>query len=101
MALHLQIIPKVYKDLDRIYNQIASFVSESSADAIINDIYELLELATENPEMGAIGLVEDTRELFPRNGKYRVVYQFDEESLYVLKVALTKQKYPSDDILFI
>ena len=101
MALHLQIIPKVYKDLDRIYNQIADFVSESSADASINDIYELLELATEDPEMGAIGLVEDTRELFPRNGKYRVVYQFDEESLYVLKVALTKQKYPSDDILFI
>lgn len=81
---------RAYADLDRIYAQIVDFIGEESAEAVIADIYSVLELALTQPEMGVPGLVAGTRELFPRAGKYRVAYEVIDDEIWVLAIALSE-----------
>ncbi|MGV6987408.1 hypothetical protein ACWA5Z_00120 [Testudinibacter sp. P80/BLE/0925] len=59
----------------------------------------MIEFASEQPEMGVKGLIPGTRELFPKLGKYRVVYEIAGDELHVLNIVLAKQKYPLDHFL--
>ncbi|MBE2897477.1 type II toxin-antitoxin system RelE/ParE family toxin [Pasteurellaceae bacterium 20609_3] len=81
-------------DLVQIYRSISDYVGSISAEKVLDDIYSSILLALTQPEMGAQGAVPNTRELFPRGGKYRVVYQVRKDELYIITILLSKKKYP-------
>lgn len=48
---------------------VAEYVGEQSAVRYISEFNRLIDLAAYNPLMGKIGVVPNTRELYPINGK--------------------------------
>jgi len=93
--MKLLLTSKAISDIEVIYTNIAIYIDTTSAERIVSDIYKIMELALTQPEMGTLGRVNGTRELFPRNGKYRIVYRVKEQQLEILRVILSKRKYPS------
>lgn len=74
-----------------IADMVAEYAGEQSAIRYISEFHRLVDLAASNPEMGKIGVVSDTRELFPIGGKYRIVYRVTGDILRVLTVKSTRQ----------
>lgn len=61
------------------------YAGEHSAARYVAEFNRLVDLAAANPNMGKIGLA-NTRELYPLNGKYRIVYEVAGDDLNVLAV---------------
>lgn len=61
------------------------YAGENSAAHYVSEFHRLVDLAASNPKMGKPGLA-DTRELYPINGKYRIVYEVVGDDLNVLTV---------------
>lgn len=72
-------------DVDAIAAAVYEYAGESSAVRYVSEFNRLVELAAFNPFMGKIGLAE-TRELYPINGKYRIVYDVQGDNLVILTV---------------
>lgn len=89
-------ITVVWSDLANIHvaeivEMVAEYAGERSATRYASEFHRLVDLAAFNPKMGKIGIIPDTRELYPINGKYRIVYRVSDEVLYVLAVKASQQ----------
>lgn len=78
-----------------IARMVSEYAGEQSAIRYVSEFNRLVDLAAANPEMGKIGVVPDTRELFPIGGKYRIVYRISGDFLRVLTVKSTRQSHHS------
>lgn len=92
--MKLAITSEAEEDLLQIYLNILDFVGIESAENTIAEFYRVLQLALTQPLMGVEGIVENTRELFPKGGIYRIVYRIKDDELQVLNIVLAKQQYP-------
>lgn len=81
-------------DLREILLQVAEYAGLASAEKYHSEFERLLSIAAENPRMGKIGIVAHTRELYPLNGKYRLVYRIAENTIEVATVVMALRKYP-------
>jgi toxin ParE1/3/4 len=59
---------------------------EDRIDAVVANLAEF-------PRMGKAGKIAGTRELFP-NDSYRVVYEFDGRTVWILAVVHTSRRWP-------
>lgn len=84
-------------DMNAIAVAICEYAGENSAAHYMSEFNRLVELAAFNPLMGKIGLAK-TRELYPINGKYRIVYEVQGDDLVVLTVKSTKQLHTPDTL---
>lgn len=82
-----------------IAEMVAEYAGEHSAIRYIAEFNKVVDLAACNPEMGKIGIIPNTRELYPVNGKYRIVYEISGETLYILTVKSTKQLHTPDTLI--
>ena len=69
-----------------IYVSIAEYASLKSAEYYMAEFDRVLDLAATNPQMGKPGIVPNTRELYPVKHKYRIVYEIQNDTLFVLTV---------------
>ena len=69
-----------------IYVAIAEYASLNSAEYYMSEFDRVLNLAATNPKMGKPGIVPNTRELYPVKHKYRIVYEIQNDTLFVLTV---------------
>lgn len=81
-------------DLDLILSQVGEYAGWASAERYLAEFENIVSLASDNPRMGKIGSKENTRELYPIKGKYRIVYRVSDDILEVLTVILSKRQYP-------
>ncbi len=79
------------RDLEELYDYIASHDAPGKADYVLDQIEKAFSSLTENPERGAcpkellaIGLCE-YREIFFR--PYRIIYRVTAENVYVMVIA--------------
>ncbi|XXQ68703.1 type II toxin-antitoxin system RelE/ParE family toxin [Neisseriaceae bacterium B1] len=70
---------------------IEEYAGQASSERYYQEFNRVIELAAANPYMGRAGIVANTRELHPIQGKYRIVYQLDDKYLYILMIKSTKQ----------
>lgn len=82
------------EDLGLILSQVGEYAGLASAEKYLAEFESIVSLASENPNMGKIGSKENTRELYPIKGKYRIVYRVSGDILEVLTVILSKRQYP-------
>lgn len=82
------------EDVAQIAANVAEYTSPVTAERYISEFNRLVELAAFLPEMGKIGLRENTRELYPINGMYRIVYHVSGNDLVVLSVVMSMRQYP-------
>lgn len=76
-----------------ILSMVADYASTASAQRYALEFERLITLAQANPQMGKKGIIPNTRELYPINGKYRIVYRVMEERFIVLTIKSTKQRH--------
>ncbi len=79
-----------------IAEMVAEYVGEQSAVSYISEFNRLIDLAAYNPLMGKIGVVPNTRELYPINGKYRIVYRIVGDELRILTVKASQQLHTAE-----
>lgn len=82
--------------VEEIAEMVTEYTGESSAVRYISEFNRLVDLAAANPKMGKIGVVPQTRELYPINGKYRIVYKIEGDVLRVLTVKSAKQLHNTE-----
>lgn len=78
---------------------IASYIAADNPTAarqVITRIKEATDHLAEQPEMGRIGRVVETRELIITGTPYLVIYRIKNRSVEILRVLHTKQKWPPD-----
>lgn len=78
-------------NLAAVLDRVADFSGAQSAIKYLDEFDRLLGIAADNPHMGKPGLIPNTRELFPIHGKYRIVYETQNDTLLVLSVKSTRQ----------
>lgn len=81
--------------LEEILLMVAEYAGLSSSEHYLSEFERLVALAADNPRMGKIGVIPQTRELYPLNGKYRIVYEIADDMLHVLTVKASKQLHPT------
>lgn len=83
-------------ELYSILAQVSKYAGRKTADKYQGEFEKIISLLSDNPRMGKIGSVRNTRELYPINGKYRVVYTISEgnNTLEIVGIMLSKRKYP-------
>ena len=69
-----------------VENPRAAVELEDRIDAAVANLAEF-------PRMGKAGKVAGTRELFP-NDNYRIVYEFDGKTVWILAVVHTSRRWP-------
>ncbi|MCP1660520.1 plasmid stabilization system protein ParE [Neisseria perflava] len=74
-----------------ILSQVADFSGVASAEKYLNEFERLIELAAANPRMGKTGLIPNTCELFPIHGKYRIVYEIQDDIFWIVALKSTRQ----------
>ncbi|STZ77326.1 type II toxin-antitoxin system RelE/ParE family toxin [Bergeriella denitrificans] len=74
-----------------ILAHVADFAGVASAEKYLNEFERLIQLAAANPHMGKAGLIPNTRELFPIRGKYRIVYEIQDDVLWIVALKSTRQ----------
>ena len=74
---------------ERAKNDVAAYAGENSAVRYVREFGRLADLAAAHPNMGKPGLAQ-TRELYPIEGKYRLVYEIRDTDLVVLTVKPVK-----------
>ena len=79
-----------------IAEMVAEYVGEQSAVRYISEFNRLIDLAAYNPLMGKIGVVPNTRELYPINGNYRIVYRIVGDELRILTVKASQQLHTAE-----
>ena len=80
------------ENIDQIVFNITEFVSVYSAIDMIDDIKKSIDLLAYAPEMGAMGDIEGTREIYPRS--YRVVYSVIDNTIYIQTIIHCRRLYP-------
>lgn len=80
----------------QIAENVAEYAGVQSAVRYISEFNRLVDLAAYNPLMGKIGVVPNTRELYPINGKYRIVYRISGNELRVLTVKTSNQLHTAE-----
>lgn len=83
-------------ELGEILLMVAEYAGFRSSDRYLSEFERLVSLAAENPKMGRIGIVPQTRELYPINGKYRIVYEIVGDTMHILTVKASKQLHTAD-----
>lgn len=63
----------------------------------MSEFDRVLDLAAANPKMGKIGIVPHTRELYPVKHKYRIVYEIQQDTIFVLTVKNCRQLHTAQD----
>ncbi|MDR2008752.1 MAG: type II toxin-antitoxin system RelE/ParE family toxin [Alphaproteobacteria bacterium] len=58
------------------------------------EIERVINLILENPFIGKVGIIENTRELFLAKLPYFIVYRIKEDELHILNIIHTSRKYP-------
>lgn len=76
-------------DVAAIAAMVAAYAGENSAVRYVREFGRLADLAAAHPNMGKPGLAQ-TRELYPIEGKYRLVYEIRDTDLVVLTVKPVK-----------
>ncbi|WP_051940393.1 type II toxin-antitoxin system RelE/ParE family toxin [Stenoxybacter acetivorans] len=86
------------QDMVRIHTQLAEYTGLASAERHLVAFRRSADLAQAHPLIGKQGLVKNTRELYPINKKYRMVYVFDEDAdtVSIITVLHGKQQYPEN-----
>lgn len=83
-------------EAERDRQEIVDYVSAENLRAAV-ELEDRIDAAVANlaefPRMGRAGRVPGTRELFP-NETYRVVYEFDGETVWILAVVHTSRRWP-------
>lgn len=80
-----------------IYVAVAEYADVQSADYYMSEFDRVLDLAAANPKMGKIGIVPHTRELYPVKHKYRIVYEIQQDTIFVLTVKSCRQLHTAQD----
>lgn len=83
-------------DVETIATTVYEYAGENSAVRYVSEFNRLVELAAFHPFMGKVGLAE-TRELYPINGKYRIVYDVQGNDLIVLTVKPSAMRHDTAD----
>ena len=78
--------------LREIYHYIAKD-NRIAARQQIEFVYNHIDLIKRNPNIGIIGRVDDTRELFIHNTNYFIVYQVNETSIIIVNIIHTSRDY--------
>ncbi|KAE9528399.1 type II toxin-antitoxin system RelE/ParE family toxin [Testudinibacter aquarius] len=79
-------------DLENIMANITEFVGLQSAINVLGDIQKSMELLQMTPEMGVVGAILGTREIYPRG--YRVVYRITAKKILIVTIVHCRQLYP-------
>lgn len=95
--MNIQWSARAWEQLDKLLEARKDFAGVESVQKAFHEINSMLELAANYPEMGKLGMVKHTRELYPL--RYRLVYSIDKESdiLNVIAILPQWQKWPVDD----
>jgi len=84
--------PQALSDRDAIWGFIASD-DIFAAIRVDTDFADAVEALAEYPELGKLGLVSGTRELFPVHN-YRIVYEVNGQEVWILAIAHTSRLWP-------
>lgn len=76
-----------------IRNVVEYTYSYESGDKLSAEIHNTLENLSYFPQLGVVGLVENTRECFCRG--YRIVYRETETQIQILTIIHCRQEYPT------
>ncbi len=82
------------EQLDKLLDARKDFAGIHSSQKAFQEISRVLDLAASQPHMGKLGMLENTRELYPL--RYRVVYTVSETLLTVIAVLPQWQKWPDE-----
>jgi plasmid stabilization system protein ParE len=86
-------------ELWEILIMVAEYAGLASSEHYQSEFEQLVALAADNPRMGSIGIIPKTRELYPINGKYRIVYEIVGDVLHVLTVKASKRRHTANTFL--
>lgn len=81
------------RDLESIHRYIAKDNTEV-ADAVVSRIQDLEKKLALYPFIGKPGRKETTRELFVTRTTFVIVYRVVEQTVQILRILHTSQKYP-------
>lgn len=79
-------------NIEDIAFNITEFAGAYSAIHVIDDIKKSIDLLAYAPEMGVVGEIQDTREIYPRG--YRVVYSIIDGTIYIRTIVHCRRLYP-------
>nr|AIW80510.1 plasmid stabilisation system protein [uncultured bacterium] len=86
-------------ELWEILMMVAEYAGLASSERYQSEFERLVALAADNPRMGSIGIIPKTRELYPINGKYRIVYEITGDVLHVLTVKSSKRLHTAQTLV--
>ena len=81
-----------------IYVRVAEYAGIDSAERYMADFDRVLNLAAANPKMGKMGIVPNTRELYPVKHKYRIVYEIQNDIIFVLTVKSCRELHTENNV---
>lgn len=84
--------PQSLVDRDAIWEYIASH-SPAAAARVDADFDDAVDRLAEYPDMGKVGVVAGTRELFPIYN-YRIVYELSGDEIWILAIVHTSRLWP-------
>ncbi|MDO5058629.1 MAG: type II toxin-antitoxin system RelE/ParE family toxin [Neisseria sp.] len=89
--MNIQWSERAIDEATEILTMVAEYAGFASTERYQAEFDRLISLAAENPQMGKTGIIKNTRELYPINGKYRVVYEIENNALRILTVKSTRK----------
>jgi toxin ParE1/3/4 len=81
-------------------SKIEEYIAQDNQEAstrVSQYIYNLTKTLAITPNMGVGGRKPNTRELFGSKYPYVIVYQVQENIVYIVQILHTKQRYPKID----
>ena len=79
-------------NLKQIYNYIAK-ENDISAKKTLDKLYNIIELIAQQPYIGIVGRVENTREFFIPQTNYFIIYKIENNNLYIMNVMHSARNY--------
>jgi toxin ParE1/3/4 len=79
-------------NLKHIYNYIAK-ENVIGAKKTLDKLYNIIELIAQQPYIGIVGRVENTREFFIPQTNYFIIYKIENNNLYIMNVIHSARNY--------
>ena len=85
--------PEALQDRFDIWEYIA--LEKPGAAARLDELFSIsVARLAEHPKLGPQGIIAGTRELIPHES-YRIIYEINDESVWILALVHTSQQWPS------